>query len=132
MNNLKRGKLLIRTEDILNYMGLTSDTHIEAEQTVEGIEIKVIANSNNDKEWLLEHKDEKWYGWANYRRFLVPLNKYVPIQKETPVYRVYCEDGSRAIFESDNEEEVIKGFEEMKSSKGWSALIKEEVISFIE
>lgn len=129
MTNLKRGKLLIRTEDILNYMGLSSDTHIEAEQTAEGIEIKVIANSSNEKEWLLEHS-ETWYGWGNYRRFLVPLNKYVPINSDKPVFKFYSEDGRRGILETDSPEEALKYFESISTENGWATIVKEEVIGF--
>lgn len=126
MGNLKRGKLLIRTKDLLGYMGLTNDTSLNVKMTTDGIEIDVIASSENNKEWLVDNKNELMV----LRRSLVPLNKYVPVTSKSAEFKLYREDGSSAIIEDCTQDAAVQTFNSLKADDGWIALVKEEVIGY--
>lgn len=62
MTKLQVGKLYISKEDILNYMNLTDDTHLEFEVKNGDIEINVYASSDNKHDWLREN-DSSLNNW---------------------------------------------------------------------
>lgn len=122
MKKLKYGRLLIEKENILEYMGLSSDTHLEFKEDDNGdLEIKVIANESNKHEWLSEEFTGRWY---SLRKFLITLRKYIPRTGVT--YKVYQQGEFSGIIEGE-ESDVMKSFNEMD---GNITLVKEELIGY--
>lgn len=74
---LKMGKLIINYGDILRFMGLPSDTYIEAKHTEDGIEMIVVASGENEHDFLVSIKDIGENGGynANIRRTRVKLGE---------------------------------------------------------
>lgn len=60
MTKLKRGTLYISKEDILSHMKLTEDTQLSIKDCGDGIQIDVVANGNNEHEWLIDNSGNEW------------------------------------------------------------------------
>lgn len=124
MKKLKYGRLLIERENILEYMGLSSDTHLEFKEDDNGdLEIKVVASEANEHEWLSKDFKGKWY---SLRRFLMAFRKYVP--HTGVVYKVYQNGELSGVIEGE-ESDAMKFFNE---SEGNVVLVKEELIGYKE
>lgn len=54
MCKLQKGILYISNEDIKELMRLAEDTHFEYMLTDQGVEIRVVASSKNEHDWLTE------------------------------------------------------------------------------
>lgn len=124
MKKLKYGRLLIERENILEYMRLSSDTHLEFKEDDNGdLEIKVVASEANEHEWLSKDFKGKWY---SLRRFLMAFRKYVP--RTGVVYKVYQNGEFSGVIEGE-ESDAMKFFNE---SEGNVVLVKEELIGYKE
>lgn len=120
MSELKRGKLYITNEDILNYMGLSKDTYLDFEKTHDGLEINVIANGENEHDWLTENVRAT----RDLRRARMVLNKYVP--SYGILYKFYEGNDLVSVY-SGSEAEALKVFNEQQ---GEIALVKEEMLGY--
>lgn len=119
---MKHGKFAIKKEDLLTYLELPTDSHVQVKDDGDYVEVYIVTEGNSE---LVVDKTSEG---DNLRRWLIGLDKYVP--RTGVQYTVHKKlESHKGRIQANSDEDAIKMVKEIEVDCE-IALVKSELLYY--